>query len=552
MRRSVGVTAAAATLLLLAGCVGIPTSGGVVAGGIIDEQVDPDVVVLPSEPRPGSTQDEILFDFLLAMRGPQSSYAIARQYLTDDFAERWNPDESAIIRTGIPVTAPGPTPDTLLYTFTSRAIVDASGLYSEPPPAQQTYEYSFVQEDGEWRISSAPNGIVLSQSSFNVVFTEQALYFFDPSYQYLVPDVRWFPARATVTSRIVRELLAGPAPWLQQGAVVSAFPLATTVEDAEVSAGTAVVELSAEALTASPTDRDRMRQQLAASLDVTTATMTVGGVVVDVPPPSTGAVRNPSVEPAVLVGAGGAFGFETSAGIDGIPGLSAIAVAAGTTAATLSNDQQTLAMLTPAGVQLARSTANEPVLLDTRPGLVAPGLDPYRFVWSVPANDPSAVRVYGTDGTEHLVASELPTTGRVAALAVSRDGTRLLVYLETSAGPRLLVAGIIRQSDNVPLELGPLVELPVPSSTPVSAAWISDRVVATLSSGTDASPVTVVEIGGPSSPLSQVTDAIAITGGNGGIDGMRVLDADGGIWQPRGSGGWVATGLRADFLATRQ
>jgi hypothetical protein len=295
-----------------------------------------------------------------------------------------------------------------------------------------------------------------------------------------------------------------------------------------------------------------MRQQLAASLDVTAVTMTVGGVVVDVPPPSTGALRNPSVEPAVLVGAGGAFGFETSAGIDGIPGLSATAVAAGATAATLSNDQQTLAMLTPAGVQVARSAANEPLLLDSRPGLVAPGLDPYRFVWSVPAGDPSAVRVYGTDGTEHLIVSELPTTGRVASLAVSRDGTRLLVYLETSAGPRLLVAGIIRQSDNVPIELGPLVELPVPTLTPVAAAWLSDRVVATVSRGTDASPVTVVEIGGPSSPLSQVTDAIAITGGNGGIDGVRVLDADGGIWQPRGSGGWVATGLRADFLATRQ
>lgn len=551
MRRS-GSIAALASVLVLAGCVGIPTSGGVVTGGIIDEQVDPDVVVLPDAPRPGSSQEEILEDFLLALRGPQSSYAIARQYLADSFAEVWNPDESAIIRTGIPVTSPGVAPDTLLYTITSTAIVDSAGIYSEPPPAQQTFQYTFVQENGEWRISDAPNGIILSQSSFDVVFTQQALYFFDPSYQYLVPDVRWFPARATVTTRIVRELLAGPAPWLQPGAVVSAFPVATTVEGAQIASGTAVVDLSVEALTAPPTDRDRMRQQLAASLDVGSVAITVGGSLMELPPAGAGAIRNPSVEPAVLVGAEGAFGFETTAGIAEVAGISEQVVASGATAATLSNDKQVAALLTPAGVQVARSSVEGPLVVDSRPGLVAPSLDPFRFVWSVPADDPTALRVFETDGTQHIVASGLPSTARVASIAVSRDGTRLLVYLDTPEGARLQVAGIIRQADNVPIELGTLVDLPVSSATPVAAAWVSDRVVATVARGAEAYPVTLVEIGGPGSPLSQVPDAVAITGGNGGADGVRVLAADGTIWQPRGSGGWVSTGLTATFLATRQ
>ena len=551
MRRS-GSIAALASVLLLAGCVGIPTSGGVVTGAIIDEQVDPDVVVLPDAPRPGSSQEEILEDFLLALRGPQSSYAIARQYLADTFAEVWNPDESAIVRTGIPVISPGLVADTLQYTFTSKAIVDASGIYSEPPPAQQTFQYAFVQEDGEWRISEAPNGIILSQSSFDVVFTQQALYFFDPSYQYLVPDVRWFPARATVTTRIVRELLAGPAGWLQPGAVVSAFPVATTVEGAQLASGTAIIDLSVEALTAGPTDRDRMRQQLAASLDVGSVVLTVGGSVMDLPPAGAGAIRNPSVEPAVLVGADGAFGFETSAGIAQVEGISDQVVAAGATAATLSNDKQVAAILTPTGVQVVRSSGDGPLLVDSRPGLVAPSLDPFRFVWSVPADDPTALRVFETDGTPHAVSSGLPSDAQVVSLAVSRDGTRLIVYLDTPAGARLQVAGIIRQADNVPIELGSLVDLPVSSATPVAAAWVSDRVVAAVARGAEAFPVTLVEIGGPSSPLSQVPNAIGITGGNGGVDGLRVLAADGSIWQPRGSGGWVSTGLNATFLATRQ
>lgn len=551
--RRIKTLALVAAALVLGGCVGIPTSGGVVTGDIIDDRVEPDFLVLPSGPRPGSTQEEILSDFMLALRGPQSQYAIARQFLAESIADEWNPDAEAIIRTGIPAITPGPAENSLNYTVTSKAVIDGDGRYQETAPAQQTLTYSFVQEDGEWRISEAPDAIVLSQSSFNVVFTEQALYFFDPSYRYLVPDVRWFPARATVTSRIIRELLEGPSPWLQQGVVVSAFPIATSVVSSEVVSGTATVELSSEALAASPADRERMRQQLAASLDVSTVVMTVGGLEIVTPDDGVPAVRNPSVESAALVGTEDAFGFDGGEGPSGLGELGAQVVAAGATAATLSNDQQTVAFLSPAGVSVARAGNGAPLLVDARPELIAPSLDPFRFVWSAQASSAASLTVFGIDGTEHPIATNLPADARIVAADVSRDGTRLLVYLSTAAGPELAVAGIIRQQEsNVPTELGPLLPLPVSASTPVDATWVSDRVVATVSHGAEASPITIVEIGGPSSPLSQVTDATSIAGGNGGTDGLRVLTPDGALWQPRGSGGWVATGITASFLGTKQ
>lgn len=548
--RAIGLVA---VVLALSGCVGIPTSGGVVTGGIIDDRLEPDFFVLPSGPRPGSTQEEILSDFMLALRGPQSQYAIARQFLADSIADDWNPDAEAIIRTGIPAMTPGAAENSIDYTVTSKAVVDADGRYQETPPASQTLSYSFVQEDGEWRISDAPDAIVLSQSSFNVVFTEQALYFFDPSYQYLVPDVRWFPARATVTSRIVRELLEGPASWLQQGVVLSSFPIATSVVSSEVVSGTATVELSSEALTASPADRERMQQQLAASLDVSSVIMTVGGLEIVAPETGTPAVRNPGVESAVLVGTDEGFGFDTGEGPTGLGALGAQVAAAGATAATLSNDQQTVAFLSPAGVSVARAGADQPLVVDARSGLIAPSLDPFRFVWSVQGSSAGSLKVFEVDGTEHPIATGLPADARIVAADVSRDGTRLLVYLATSAGPQLGVAGIVRQQGtNIPTELGELLPLPAPSSTPVDATWVSDRVVATVSHGAEASPITTVEIGGPSSPLSQVSDATTIAGGNNGTDGLRVLAPDGSIWQARGSGGWVASGLTASFLATKQ
>ena len=46
-------------------------------------------------------------------------------------------------------------------------------------------------------------------------------------------------------------------------------------------------------------------------------------------------------------------------------------------------------------------------------------------------------------------------------MAVSRDGTRMLMAVQTSSGPKLLVAGIIRDKDLVPTSLGPPDYLPI-------------------------------------------------------------------------------------------
>ena len=287
-------------------------------------------------------------------------------------AATWDPDASATVRTGIASTTPGSGANSLDYTVTSTAVVDADGGYRETDAAAQTLEFDFVLEDGEWRISAAADGIVLSSSSFDVVFTERALYFFDPSYDYLVPDVRWYPSRATLPVRIVRALLAGPAPWLQQGVVLSAFPTAVSLTTAKIESGTATVEFSEEALAATPEDRNRMRQQLAASLDVGTVVMTVGGIELETPEVTVGAIKNPQVESAVLLGTGAEFGFDASGSIAPIPGISEAVVAGGGSAATLANNKQTVVFLSAGGVSVARVGKSEPLIVDSRAGLIRP------------------------------------------------------------------------------------------------------------------------------------------------------------------------------------
>ena len=52
----------------------------------------------------------------LLVKGRQQwalKYATARQFLTNSLAQDWDPDASAIIRTGSPSMTPGPVPDSL-------------------------------------------------------------------------------------------------------------------------------------------------------------------------------------------------------------------------------------------------------------------------------------------------------------------------------------------------------------------------------------------------------------------------------------------------------
>ncbi len=560
-RRGTAGILALAVIAVLAGCVGIPTSGSVQTGPVIGAQLSPGFVVLPSGPQPGATKEQILNGFMQAVRGPQNDYAIAREFLSTALATQWNPDASALIRTSAAVTTASVSSDTLSYDVTSKAYVDLTGRYIEQDAATQSLQFGFTKENGQWRISQAADGIVLSQTSFNVGFTEQALFFFDPSSSYLIPDARWFPSRATVSVRIARALLAGPSAWLQQGVVSTAFPVATTLgpRTIQVLGGTAIVDLSQEALAATPQNRDRMRQQLLATLaptlGVSTVTMTVGGIALAAPEASSpGAVVNPSVENAVLVGTKTDFGFAADGGVTPIDRVSAIVTAAGATAATLSADRQYAAFRASDGrVFVAGAAASGPGRpLDSRGSLAAPTIDPFRFVWSAQAASAASIITVDFDGTEHPLQSGLPATARIVSMALSRDGTRMLLYLATPNGPELRISGIIRGAANLPIRLGDPLTLSAPSGQPIGAAWVDDRTVATVSTGSTGADVTVFRVGGPSAPLGQLPDAVAVTGGNGGTEGLRVLRASGEIWRPQGSAGWVASGLNASFLGTKQ
>ncbi|SDQ74035.1 Sporulation and spore germination [Curtobacterium sp. UNCCL20] len=555
-RTLVATALAALTVVAVSACAAIPTDGPVRAGQTIKDESISGVDYRPDKPVAGSDQTAILRGFIAAGTGAQDDYAIARQFLASSFSEKWNPRRGVTIRQGNPAVERVGDRE-LSYTLTASATVDSDGEYTQAVrPTSSTLTFQFTREDGEWRIAYAPDGIILSPVNFDSVFQQHALYFFDPTYRFLVPDERWFLARSSTSTRIASALLAGPSTWLK-GAVVSSFPEGTqlSLNAVTVDNGTALVDLSSDALRASSQDKVRMREQLSKSLasvaTVSSVAITVEGATFSVP--DTGgadAQQNPDVDSRPLVERDGSVGYAASStgkiaelgnGMgDEIAGLdpSAFALSASGTAAVVGNDD---------GVSVVRGRNH--LRVDATEDLVAPSIDDLGFVWVASSRDTRKVTAYGLGGDPHAVSTTLPT-GELVSFQVSRDSTRALALIQTNDGPSLYVMAIIRGSDRTPTALGPPVRVQAATGDAVGAAWISDSDIASLGQTPSGPDVVRSTVGGQSSTLPK-PDGRATTIAGGSAGSMLLRMSDGSVLQSTG-GGWDTTGVSADVLGIQR
>jgi len=131
-----------------------------------------------------------------------------------------------------------------------------NGNYSVPSasepgvsPNEPTFQLSNV--GGQWRISSAPQELLLTSNSFANDYQLRNLYFFDPLTRVLVPDPVYVPVRASsgdLMDGLVSELMAPPADWLSHEATRTAFPQKTKVSNVTLNGVTAVVNLTGTAI----------------------------------------------------------------------------------------------------------------------------------------------------------------------------------------------------------------------------------------------------------------------------------------------------------------
>ncbi|GAA1749181.1 GerMN domain-containing protein [Agromyces humatus] len=557
-RRAAATSLALILVAMLTACVSLPSSGPVTAGDPEPVEESLELDTFARGPQTDATQEQIVQGFIEAAASPRGRYQVAREYLTPAFAEVWQPDERATIDVLADRAFEQTSETTMVVDVTPTASLTSNGQYDLPESsAEVQLPYRLEQVDGQWRIAEAPQGLLVDELTFEEVFLPQALYFYDTEYRYLVPDLRWFAGRDSVQTSIVRGLLAGPAEWLEPG-VVSAFPEGVQLDpnSVPVSSRAASVGLSGASFD-DLVSVQRMQAQLDASLvgsvrNVDDVVLSLDGAEQNVPALSPQPEVNPRVDPRPVVFDGTSFGHLSSSGesIEQISGISPQVEGLAPDGASVGPGAEAVAVRSAGGVAIVRAD-EDAAPLDPRPGLVVPDIDPQGVVWSVPSDAPGELVAFLPDGTELQIL--VPWSGSsIAAIEVSRDGTRMIALLGDGARTQFVAASIERDGDGFPTQLGPVaLRLSSVAGTPLDVAWLDARRVASITALPGGETRVVIQVvGGFAEVIQGPADGISVVGGNGERD-LRVLTSAGAL-DARSGVGWQvrATGIR--FTATQQ
>ncbi|MBD7957193.1 GerMN domain-containing protein [Microbacterium sp. Sa4CUA7] len=549
--RIIAVIAVTACIGVLSACAGLPTSGPVNPGMALDDDTrPPDISFVADPPQPGATPREIVEGFIRAGSGTRGEWATAREYLTTDAREVWNPFAGVTVDDFADREYVESAEDTITLNVTADAVVDQAGAYNDVDGAALGLPFRLAQEDGQWRISEAPDGIVLDDAWFDVVFRSYTLAYFDPTWTYLIPDVRWFTTTNPATS-VASALLEGdPSPWLE-GAVASAVPRDVTLAARTVPVqddGTARVELTAGALDLDRTTLDRLQTQLVESLagaGVTTVQLTVDGQPLAASVVPTASTRVP---PQALVLNDEGFGYLSADTLEPLA-LSDAVLDSGAVAVQVAADQDAAAVLRSTGAVARVDATTGWGDVDTRPELVAPSIDTGGWVWSVPRATPTAVRVFGPQGEVVDVAGAWPEVTRITAMEVSRDGTRVAAAVLDGGQPAIWVAGIIREG-GVPVELGVPHALASLPGVGADVGWLDATHLGVVVDVAGDARIVEQVVGGGNTVISAPAGTRSIAPTNQ-VSDVRLLDDQGTLYVRRGTN-WATSASGIGVLGTVQ
>ncbi len=542
-------------VVVLAGCARIPISGpvGKSSEGSAGNLNAP--VFLPAAPQPGASPETIIDYFYRAGSGYEDDYAVARQYLTQASSVSWKPDQRALVYRDARVVATG-TENVYNYELDVAYTVDADGITTQSPEGTvERIPVTVTQVDGEWRISAIPDGTAIAEETFKVIYGAYPIYFYDPTFTYAVPDVRWFIRNKTVKA-MTSALLAGPAPYLR-GAVASAFPSGIKLarESVPVVSGAAQVDLTAKELTeTSPEDRLRMQMQLTLTFrsqpDVVNVELRANQDLVRVE--DNGSVLPPVQDKSapsrqIAVSGNELVRYENNR-ISPLPDMQPVSALdprfpaespVSQTAAFLNESRTTLYSINPG--QPARA-------LTTRSTLSRPSFSLNDWVWSAGPGGNGATEVVAFRPTGVAEGASVPSVtlapawlaGRsVKEFRVSREGVRALVISEQNGKTRVQVAGIIRGGDGTPRELTQPTTLAT-DSNPDQGAWVNDSTVVVMkgAAAANVTPELLSLTSGQPQQLAPWPGLVALSAGNGqeeiyGQSSEGIFQRLGNGWSPQ-------------------
>ncbi len=486
----------AVVLFLASGCAAIPTGGPVgKSDPLTPRNNSVNVSFQQFAPVDGASPESIIRGFIESGTGVNDDFQVARQYLTTGLAQSWAPDKRTLVYTDTLSVAPGPDKDSYEVTLEVVSTVDGSGVLT--PAAAGTTEklaMKLVQVEGQWRIAETPDGLVLAEANFQTLFSPFSLYFYDPTFTYGVPDVRWLAGRSSRTpTSIVKAMLGGPAPYLK-GAVVSAFPngIALERDSVPVADGIAKIGLTAAALLdTSVKQRQQMRAQMLTTLQKALNTVTEVNFLADereIDMGGPGDASGPMIVENIVPPTQVALAKNELVTFDGtkISQIAELASVQGLEPAVpaISYSGHNYAFRSGVGNQIySIRPGQQPVLAISGVALTPPSFAPDGWLWSAVGDGTGmvvAVKPNDAGGLGEPVVMTVPwlVGQEVTTLRVSRDGTRALVISQSNGVSRVSITGIFKAGDR-PKELTEPLSL-VHTGAPTLGVWAGESSVAVM------------------------------------------------------------------------
>ncbi len=255
-----------------AGCASIPTSGPVVSQTRPPADQRPGWVAGQAKPPPADASPSlILRGFLTAMADFSSNYDIAKQYLTRQAAAVWDPAGHEVeIYSSDSTRQDSDDPGSIIGTRIGSLRTD--GSFVADPLDNWVLDLGLVQEDGQWRVSTPPPGLAMSQNAFSQAFDRVNVYFFPLSGGMMVADSRWVQPGQWSPTEAAALVLAGPSDWLSAIVGSHADAAITLTGPVEIDGAVVEVPLSDQAAALSGAEAAKLALEIAATLTNTGVT----------------------------------------------------------------------------------------------------------------------------------------------------------------------------------------------------------------------------------------------------------------------------------------
>jgi hypothetical protein len=466
----------------------------------------------------------IVTGFFDAMTAVPLQTQAARQFLTKAGRDRWQP-ESVVVYAQTPTPHGGTT---VTARLRGARWVDDRGTWRGRLPQSRT-RVTFPMTtlaQGQWRISRAPNALLVPESWYQQNFRDASLYFFDPSGRILVPEPVHVPNGAQLATALVRSLLLGPVPSLDS--VVRSFIPPGLTSPSVVVHPDGVADVALHGADAGSLDRKTTRLLLAQfawtlaqvpsvdsfQLTINNERITNGSA------DATSPVASPdAVDPTDSLASGLVYGLRDGRLVSGqakapspvngpfgrnVEGITSFGISLdGTRVAGVTGGR-----LLVGGVQGAGGVST--ALSGTR--LLRPCWDFAGRIWDVDATAHGAHVHVITGDTSRSVRMPGVTGADVSRFIVSRDGSRFVAVIHGRDADRVVVSRI--RYDAQGRVLGATRAVPLPWRAGgvdriVDVGWLSPTTIGVLHVLTKAiSEVRVISVDGSTPPGQASTTSI--------------------------------------------